>query len=426
MSSRTTCSAYRRSGRKVAGQTTFNIVGRLSGAPRIWQTAPSCGSRRRLCRTLSPVRYETLRDLRDFAAVAPDWDRLVHAMPRPSPFLLHGWLLAWWSEYQRYGELAVEAAFDEEGLVGAIPVYVDTRYPIRVARFLGGPDTALADVLTDPRADAGLVDELAARLRDGSQHIVTLAGMPLESKLAAALQPTLKVVERVEAPVLDLSGGWEAAYRRKTNARRRNLHSRRRKQLAALGRLEIVLARTETELDRALTDAFQLHRLRWRGRADRSLFGDIRGQVFHRAALRAIAPQDVARILTLKLDGRPIAFHYYFVIGKTMCVHRLAFDPAFARFSPGLVNTLLAIEAAAAEGVTRVEYLGGGERYKLEFADGVEPLGEGIGLPSNLAAAALVKARTHAIQLRRQLKRNPRVRRFYLTAVGRARGAFWR
>ena len=30
-----------------------------------------------------------------------------------------------------------------------------------------------------------------------------------------------------------------------------------------------------------------------------------------------------------------------------MYVHRLAFDPAFARYSPGLVNTLDTIEAAA-------------------------------------------------------------------------------
>jgi CelD/BcsL family acetyltransferase involved in cellulose biosynthesis len=138
--------------------------------------------------------------------------------------------------------------------------------------------------------------------------------------------------------------------------------------------------------------------------------------------LRAVAGQDVARILTLKLDGRPVAFHYYFILDRIMYVHRLAFDPAFARFSPGLVNTLDALEAAGAEGVTRVEYLGGGERYKLELADSIEPLGEGIGLASNAAAAALVSVRTRIIELRRQLKRNPRVRRGYLRAVAIVRG----
>ena len=36
-----------------------------------------------------------------------------------------------------------------------------------------------------------------------------------------------------------------------------------------------------------------------------------------------------------------------------MYVHRLGFDPAYARYSPGLVNTLDTIETAAAEGLER-------------------------------------------------------------------------
>ena len=47
-----------------------------------------------------------------------------------------------------------------------------------------------------------------------------------------------------------------------------------------------------------------------------------------------------------------------------MFFYRLAFDPDYARLSPGLLTTLAAIEAAAAEGVERVEFLGGDERVQ--------------------------------------------------------------
>ena len=53
---------------------------------------------------------------------------------------------------------------------------------------------------------------------------------------------------------------------------------------------------------------------------------------------------------------------------------KLAFDPRFARYSPGFLNTLDMIEAAAAEGLTRVEFLGGPEQYKLVFSDRLDPL----------------------------------------------------
>ena len=57
------------------------------------------------------------------------------------------------------------------------------------------------------------------------------------------------------------------------------------------------------------------------------------------------------------------------VVCQPMYVYRLAFDPAFGRFSRGVLNTLDAIEIAATEGVETVEFLGGAERYKLDLSD---------------------------------------------------------
>ena len=51
--------------------------------------------------------------------------------------------------------------------------------------------------------------------------------------------------------------------------------------------------------------------------------------------------------------------------------------PELARYSPGLVATLETIRLASDDGMRRVEFLGGGERYKLELADHLEPLSEG-------------------------------------------------
>ena len=75
-----------------------------------------------------------------------------------------------------------------------------------------------------------------------------------------------------------------------------------------------------------------------------------------------------------------------------MYVHRLAFDPELSRCSPGLVNTLDALEAAADEGMTRVEFLGGGERYKIELADRTEPLFHGFGMASGVRGRAYAAA----------------------------------
>jgi CelD/BcsL family acetyltransferase involved in cellulose biosynthesis len=362
------------------------------------------------------LEFDTVVRADEFAELGPEWDDLVRAMPRPSPFLLHAWLSTWWRHFGEGAELAVPFARRDGRLVAALPLLVRRHLGLRTARFLGGRQSALADLLLAPGEDPSVGASLAARLPD-SADLVDLYGLPSGSRIAEVLGPSMEVVQRVESPVLDLTPGWEAVYQEKTTSKKRNLHRRRRRQLAEAGRVEVVIARHLEELGPALEEAFRLHALRWEGRPDGSGFVTPAGKDFHREVIRPLAEVDAARIVLLMLDGRAVAFHYYLAFVGRMFVHRLAFDPALARYSPGLINTLDTIEAAAAEGLTRVEFLGGAERYKIELADGVEPLCHGLGLAQNARARAVVSARLAMIALRLRLKRSPALHRLYLDGV---------
>jgi CelD/BcsL family acetyltransferase involved in cellulose biosynthesis len=365
--------------------------------------------------------FERVTTIGDFEALAPEWDALVRAMPRPSPFLLHGWLAEWWRHYGDGAELAVDVARRDGRLVAALPLVVRRRAGLRVASFVGDRQAVLGDLLVAPDADDDVGEQLARRLVDDRCDVVDLHGLPAGSRIAAALGSHLDVIERVEAPVLDLADGWDAVYRAKTSSKKRNLHRRRRRQLAGLGRLEVSVARRLEELEPALEEAFALHELRWEGRPDGSGFASATGKRFQRAILQRLAADDLARIVALRLDGRAIAFHYYFALEGRMYVHRLAFDPSLARHSPGIVNTLDTIEAAAAEGLRRVEFLGGDERYKVELADGFEPLCHGFGAASGARGRAYAAAHVGSIRLRLRLKRSPRLRRLYFDGLAPVR-----
>jgi CelD/BcsL family acetyltransferase involved in cellulose biosynthesis len=357
-----------------------------------------------------------------FAALAPEWDDLVGAMRRPSPFLLHTWLTEWWTYYGEDGELAVLTARRDGRLVGAIPLCLLRRHGLKILAFLGDRDSVLADLLIAPGEAAEVETALAARALELDPDYLDLYGLPGDNRLAPALgSARLHLIERAESPVLNLDGPWADVYAARMSRKGRSLHRRRRRQLAELGRIESTVARTEDELAEALEPAFVLHDLRWDGRPDGSGFTTEVGVRFHRSVVRAQAASDVARITTLKLDGRPIAFNYYFVFAGTMFGYRLAFDPAFGRVSPGLLNTLDSIELACEEGVTRIEFLGGPERYKIDLAERFEPMHEAVGHAASVRGAAAVAARVGAIKTRRFLKRSPAVRRFYFDGLAPAR-----
>jgi CelD/BcsL family acetyltransferase involved in cellulose biosynthesis len=364
---------------------------------------------------------ETVSTGEAFEALAGQWDPLVRAMPRPSPFMLHGWLAEWWRHYGDGAELAVHVARRDGRLVGALPIVVRRRAGLRVASFMGGRLSVLPDVLLAPEADPSTAEALLGRLAAGGCDVADFHGLPAGSRTAAVLGDRLHLVERIEAPVLDLTPGWDAVYRAKTNAKKRNLHRRRRRQLGELGTLTTTVARELADLEPALEEAFRLHALRWEGRPDGSGFATDVGMRFHRAVLPRLAAIDAPRIVTLRLDGRAIAFHYWFALAGRMYVHRLAFDPELGRWSPGLVNTLDAIESAADEGLARVEFLGGDERYKLELADGFAPLCHGFGVASGVRGRVYARAQLGAIHARRRLKRSPRLHRLYFEGLAPVR-----
>ena len=357
------------------------------------------------------------------AIPAAEWDALVLAQPRPSPFLLHAWVVEWVRHYQGSVDIQVHVARRDGELVGALPLIVQRVNGLRLLQFVGGTQSALGDLLLRDRGEVETARALLAAARREDYDLADIFGLPAGSALAAAAPGgALRQIERVEAPVLDLGGGWAEVYADKTSSKKRNLHRRRRRQLAEQGgALTVDLARTPDELEPALEDAFRLHELRWAGRPDGSHFATPVGKRFHRAAIQALARDDVPRIVTLRLDGRAIAFHYYFLLAGRMYVHRLAFDPGLARFSPGLVNTLDALEAAAGEGARLVEYLGGDERYKLELSDRLEPLHQGLGLARTPQGRAVCAARLGIIRARRRLKRSERLRRLYVEGLAPVR-----
>jgi CelD/BcsL family acetyltransferase involved in cellulose biosynthesis len=366
---------------------------------------------------------ETVTTGEGLEALGGEWDELVRAMPRPSPFLLHGWLAEWWRHHGDGADLALHVARRDGRLVGALPLVVRRRAGLRVASFMGGRLSVLPDLLLAPDAGPEIGVRLTAALANGGCDVADFHGLPGDSRIAAALGPDLRQIARIEAPVLDLSAGWDAVYRAKTTAKKRNHHRRRRRQLGELGELQVTVARTLEELEPALEEAFELHALRWAGRPDGSGFATPVGRRFHRAALRRLTAVGVPRIVTLRLDGRAIAFHYWLRVADCMYVHRLAFDPALARWSPGLVNTLDAIETAAAEGVKRVEFLGGGERYKIELADGLAPLYHGFGVVSGVRGRAFAAAHVGMIRTRLRLKRSPTLHRLYFERLAPVRRA---
>ena len=361
----------------------------------------------------------------ELVALAPAWDELVAAMPRPSPFLLNAWLVEWWRHFGAGGRLAVLTAFRGDRLVAGLPLFARRRFGLRTLEFVGGTKAALSDVMLRPEEDDSTAAAVAAA-SDGVEHdFANVFGLTAESRLARTpAWRGLRLIERLEAPVLDLAEGWDAVYERRLSSKARQDRGRRRRQLEQLGSVEISVARRPHEVGPAFDDAARLYALRWRGRREGSGLMSATGAAFYRSALLRLADEDVPRVLTLRLDGRPLAATVYLRLSGTLYGLVMAFDPAFGRYSPGSEALYSTLEAAAGEGVTRAEFLGAATGHTQRFTDRIEPIYQGIGLARTVRGRLGADALVAGIRLRRRAKASETARRLYahvprrLTFVG--------
>jgi CelD/BcsL family acetyltransferase involved in cellulose biosynthesis len=292
-----------------------------------------------------------------------------------------------------------------------------------VTEFVGGTWALLADVLVAPGEDGSAVGALAERAGSADHDFANLFGLPESSRLASALPShALRLLERLEAPVLDLADGWEDVYRRKLSSKARSERRRRWRQLEEQGAVEVSIAGSREELGPALDDAFRLYALRWEGRRDPSGFVTQTGRRFHRAALLRLADFDASRLVTIRLDGRAIAFALYLQLSGCAYGLTMAFDPAYARFGLGAEAKLLSFEAAAGEGVTRAELLGTDAEHKRRFTDRFEPIYQGVGLARTLRGHVAAKALVDGIRARRAIKRSKTAQRLYYRVPTLGRG----
>ncbi len=360
------------------------------------------------------LRVELISAEADLAALAPAWDELVGTMPRPSPFLLNGWLVEWWRHFGADERLAVRTAFRGDRLVAGLPLFVRRHAGLRTLEFVGGTKAALADVMVRPE-ESDSTAAMVAEAGDGLDHdFANVFGLSAGSRLTqTAAWSDLRLIERLESPVLDLSDGWDAVYERRFPPKARQNRRRRRRQLEQLGSVETSIAREPDELGPAFDDAARLYALRWRGRREGSGLMSAPGAAFYRSALLRLADQGVPRVLTLRVDGQPVAANVYLQLSRTLYGLVMAFDPAFARYAPGSEALYSTLEAAAGEGVARAEFLGAATGHKQQFTDRVEPIYQGIGLAQTVRGRLGAEALAAAIRLRRRAKRSETARRLY-------------
>jgi CelD/BcsL family acetyltransferase involved in cellulose biosynthesis len=161
------------------------------------------------------------------------------------------------------------------------------------------------------------------------------------------------------APYIVIDGTWDA-YESGLRTKFRSELRRRRRRLEEEGRLTLEVFDGDERLDELLEEGFRVEGSGWKGAYGTSINTSPALRRFYTEVAQWAADHGWLRLAFLRLDDRSIAFDYCLEFGKTHYLLKTGYDPAYAKFAPGMVLRRLMLYRAFSEGLDTYDFLGAG------------------------------------------------------------------
>ncbi len=334
------------------------------------------------------MKAERIQTDAGFQQLREEWNALLCDSSASCVFLSWEWMYAWWRHLGGARRLSLVALRDGNELIAIAPLClrpprITRLLPFRSLEFLGtgfvGSD--YLDLIVRHGREEEALDALERFLR-GERQMLEMSqvqrGNSFASRLAARLAGggwTLASRVSGVCPYVSLAGHTRDSYLASLGSQHRYNYQRRLKNLSRNFAVRFAAATVEPEREKALNLLLHLHELRWRQRGEASDAFHLPALVrFHQEFTRMALERGWLRLFVLWLNDQPAAAIYGLRFGPTFSFYQSGFDPAFSRFSVGLVTMGMAIEHAIDEGAAEYDMLHGAEEYKFHWARDVREL----------------------------------------------------
>jgi CelD/BcsL family acetyltransferase involved in cellulose biosynthesis len=369
--------------------------------------------------------------VRDLAAVESTWRTLEQPGELSTPYQRFDLLNAW----QRHvgtsegrAPFIVVASDAERRPLLLMPLALEHRAGIRIARFLGGKHTTFNMPLwqrdfAQTATSTDLATLIAGLRSHGEADVLALTQQPSRWLGLANPMRLLTHQESVnDCPLLTMEPG-AAPKARISSSFRRRLNGKERK-LQVLPGYRYCLASTDAEITRLLDAFFRIKPVRMAAQKLPDVFADpgVEGFIRDACAAKLSDGSHAIEIHALECDDEMIAIFAGVADGDRFSMMFNTYTLSEnARYSPGLILMRNIIDYYADLGYSSLDLGIGSDDYKLLFCKGLEPIFDSyiaLSARGQIAATAL----SSMARAKRLIKQTPALMQF----AQRVRGALHR
>ena len=280
-----------------------------------------------------------------------DWMETVGKKQRVEPFIV----------------IVSKVVTDSPSLI--IPFAIRRIGGVRILTMMGGfhADYAGAVVGKDFCAD-GVWDEIATLARKNHVDLIWVRNIP--EKIGRLRNPLFSesCLPNDVAHAVSIAGSWQDFHELRVKSRIRADSRRQMKRLSEIGELKFQIAEDENERKFLTEVMIEQKRARYREMEVRDQFDEsVNAEFYFRRNEGNCAP--LPHVSALRLDDRVIAAHFGEVWGNRFYYLMPSHDQEWEKYSPGRLLLESLLKRCFSEGLEIFDFTGGGEAYKLEWAN---------------------------------------------------------
>ncbi|HXE81572.1 MAG TPA: GNAT family N-acetyltransferase [Vicinamibacterales bacterium] len=311
-----------------------------------------------------PTQVVWLDSVSSLGTLRDEWLQLAEDLPAASYFQTPDWVLAWWRTIGGEPRTAVAVWRNDAGGLDAVvalsrvrqPLHRRVPFPVPVW-INAGSGTGAGDHcgwLVRPHRQEAVWDWV--RRQTGRETLL----LQNVDRAHGPASPLLKPVWDTICPrchVADVETKYSSNFRQQLRARERKIR-----------RMGVTLRWVDPPAvdDRVLDALFSLHQNRWRQKNGRSSFAADH-LALHRMLAASSAPGRGPGAVIAEHEGTCIGVLYGFWWRDSFAYYQMGWDPAWAKYSVGLVLLRDAIKMTRERGGQVFDFLRGPEPFKYRF-----------------------------------------------------------
>jgi CelD/BcsL family acetyltransferase involved in cellulose biosynthesis len=315
------------------------------------------------------MEIQEVKTLPEFRDLRQEWNDLFHKAGAHSPFLTWEWAWNWWEHLKTEKELNIVLVREGRELIALAPLMRERKPLGSRITFIGSGLSDYLGFLTS-RDGQQAIRLIFRYLMDSGVGKIELADIPESAPAFPVLRETIDniwalktITVSCESPFLKIETSWDDFWGRINSSVKKDIKWSGNRLNRNFGGLKV---RVIEDYDEKMVDALiAISTKAQAAKVGRGLFRDEKTTAFIKVALKAFSQNGQSRIYLLEAGSRVISYIIIFCLGGKYYYWTTAFDPEFAKFSPGKLLTRYALEDAFKLGLAEFDFMKGKEPYKL-------------------------------------------------------------